>query len=752
MLLQTERTECALACLAMVAGYWGPRCDLRALRQRFPLSLNGVNLRQLLDVAQRLGFSSRPLKLDLPQLAQLRLPCLLHWDFNHFVVLRSVARGRAVIHDPAAGVRRMSLAQLGQHFSGVALELQPGPDFAVPPASPAFGLRQLFGRVQGLAGHLWQLLLLGVALQTCVLVAPFHLQWVVDEALLAGDRNLLAVLGLGFALLLLLQVALNAARSWTLAVLATSLNYQWLGNLFARLLRLPLGWFEKRHLGDIASRLAAVQIIQRSLGPQLLEGMIDGMLAVATLCVLLLYSPTLAVLVVGITALYALLRLSLYGAQRRAGAEQLVHAARQQSQLLESIRGIQTLKLAERTEERRAAWLNTLADQFSAELRSSRLSVWHQAGHLLLSGTQRIAVIWLAALAVIEARFSVGMLYAFISYQDQFSQRAAGLIDRLLELRLLRLQAERVADILLSEPEPVAPEFPQAPDSTGCELELRNLWFRYGEGEPWILQDVSLRVREGESLVITGASGCGKTTLLKVLLGLHAPTRGEILVGGVPLSRLGLPAWRHMIGVVMQEDRLFAGSIADNICFFDHAPEMALITECARMAAIDAEIAALPMGYQTPVGDIGGGLSGGQAQRVMLARALYRRPRLLVLDEATNQLDLPNERRVTGLLDTLPLTRLVVAHRPETIARAGRVMVLAGGRIASDERRSDPVDEHEQTQPHHVDEVPVPGHGFKAEMARGREVALHGAEPDYRQHDGPDGHVQSVEARQHEEG
>ena len=684
LLLQTEAAECGLASLAMVAGYWGHHIDLANMRRRFSVSLKGSTLKSLIAMAQGLSLQSRPLKLDLQHLPQLALPCVLHWDMNHFVVLKQVAASHIVIHDPAVGERKLAMAEVSKHFTGVALELTPSTSFQKQEERQQFTLLSLMGRVEGLGGGLAQLLLLGLALQVCALAAPFYLQWVVDEALVAADRNLVTVLGIGFLLLVLLQTAIGAVRSWAATALAASLNFQWLGNAFAHLLRLPLPWFEKRHLGDIVSRFGSIQTIQKSITTQLVEGVIDGMLVIATLGVMLLYSAKLALISLIAVALYALLRWIIFRALREATAEQIIHASRQNTHFIESARGVQSVRLFSRQEERRIGWMNMLADQFNADLRISRLSISFQTANTLLFSAERVIVVWLAALAVMDNQFSVGMLFAFLSYKDQFSQRIAALIDKLFELRMLKLHGERVADIVLTEPETEQNDVEIDPAHVQPTLEARNVAFRYSDSEPYVLREMNLAVPAGQCLAITGASGCGKTTLLKLMLGLLEPTEGEILIGGIPLKQLGLSNYRQLLGAVMQDDQLFSGSIADNICFFDPLPNQARIQECAELAAIHKEIMAMPMTYNTLVGDIGSGLSGGQKQRILLARALYKQPRLLVLDEATSHLDVWNEKLVNAAVRDIAMTRLLVAHRPETIAMAQRVVVLEHGKIVQD--------------------------------------------------------------------
>jgi ATP-binding cassette subfamily B protein RaxB len=449
-------------------------------------------------------------------------------------------------------------------------------------------------------------------------------------------------------------------------------------------MKLPLPYFENRHTGDIVSRFGSIQTIQKSITIQFVEGIIDGVLMLGTLVMMCLYSLPLALVACGAVALYVVLRVLIFRPLKEATSEQIIHAAKQQTHFLESVRGVQSVRLFGRNDERRAGWLNALADQFNSELRVARLGLSYQTANTFLFGAERVIVIWLAALAVMDAKFSVGMLFAFISYKDQFSQRMASLVDKLFEFRMLRLHGERVADIVMTEAE--QDTFTHEVDAAGItpSVELRQLSFRYSDSEPYIVKDLDLTITPGECLALTGPSGSGKTTLVKLLLGLLEPTSGEILIGGVKLANLGLSNYRQLIGTVMQDDTLFAGSISDNISFFSTSPSQDRVVECARLAAIDNEIMAMPMAYNTLVGDIGSGLSGGQKQRILLARALYKNPQLLVLDEATSHLDVWNEKAVNAAIRSLKLTRIIVAHRPETIAMAERVVVLHGGKIVQD--------------------------------------------------------------------
>lgn len=682
---QSEAAECGLACLAMVADAHGRSVGLPEMRRRFALSLKGTKLNHLITIAQQLGFQTRPLRLEMEDLGKLTLPCILHWDLNHFVVLTKVGKSRVTILDPAVGERKLILDEVSKHFTGVALELTPSAEFKLQKSAPAVSARQLTGPVRGLWRALAQILALSVALQVFVVLAPFFMQWVVDQVLVSADRDLLVVLGLGFGLALLLQIGIGLLRGWSVVYLSSRLGLQWMGNVFAHLLRLPLDFFEKRHLGDVTSRMGSVQAIQRTLTTSFVEALIDGLMAVVTFALMLIYSWKLALVTVLAVALYLCIRAIAYRPVRDRTEQQLVAAARQQSHLLESLRGMKSLKVAGEEPQRRATYENLMTETVNQDVRLARMGLGFNSASQMVFGIERIAVIWIGAVLALQNVFSVGMLIAYLAYKDQFAQRMSALIDKWVEFRMLRLHGERLADIVLTPPED-AHGAPQGLPPVDTRIEVEKLSFRYADGEPWVLKDCSFTVEPGESVAIIGASGCGKTTLVKLLLGLLVPTEGTIRVGGHDLHKLGPRNVRAIVGAVMQDDQLFAGSVADNISFFDPEYDQARIEAAARLAAVHDEIAAMPMGYHSLIGDMGSSLSGGQKQRVILARALYRNPKLLFLDEATSHLDVMKERLVNEAVKLLQLTKIIVAHRPETIASADRVLVMEQGRIVQELR------------------------------------------------------------------
>ncbi|MCV2436899.1 peptidase domain-containing ABC transporter [Paucibacter sp. DJ2R-2] len=699
---QSEASECALASLAMICSAHGLHQDLADLRRKFPVSLKGATLQQLISHASALGFSSRPLRLELDELGELQTPCILHWNLNHFVVLKKVVRGgrAAVILDPAVGERRLPMNEVSLHFTGVALELSPNAEFKSQAPAARVSLRALTGKVTGLKRSLLQIFAVAVVLEMFAIVAPLFNQLVVDDVLTSGDRDLLAVLVIGFGLLLMVQTAIGLARSWMVMVLGQTLSLQWMGNVFAHLVRLPVGFFEKRHLGDITSRFGAVGAIQATLTTAAIEAVLDGLMAIAALVMMLVYAPTLCGVTVAAVAAYGFLRWAAYRPFRDAAAERLVVAAKESTHFLETLRAIAPLKLFGREEERRARWQNLIVDVQNRDVRTAKMSIWFSTANAFIFGLENLLVLWLGAKLIMTGQqngavtMTVGMLFAYLSYKAQFTGRVSALINYAVELKMLGLHAERLADIVLETPEKDEVSTNDL-QHLAPSIELRGISFRYGEGEPWILRNANFRIEAGESVAVTGPSGAGKTTLLKIALGLLKPSEGEVLFGGIPVRHLGLQNFRRQVGTVMQEDALLTGSLSDNISFFDVQPDQARIQACAELAQLHGDICRMPMGYMTLVGDLGSGLSGGQKQRLLLARALYKMPRVLALDEATGHLDLQNERAVTAALSRMPLTRLIIAHRPETIAGAQRVVIVHEGHVKEVARAVPPFEEAE---------------------------------------------------------
>ena len=677
-----EASECGLACMAMIASYLGHDVDLNGMRQRFPVSLAGTTLRGLMDLAGQLGLASRAIRADLDALPMLQTPAILHWDLDHFVVLKAARRGRVVIHDPARGRRVLAASAVSKHFTGVVLELAPTADMTPVVARAPTHLRDLWSRMDGFGPALAQVLGLSTALQVAVFAAPFYLQLSVDEAVATGDVELLAVLALGFGGLVAVRVGVAALRSWTLQSIGFLMSFQIVGNLVHHLLRVRTAFFEKRHVGDILSRVESVRPIHEALTQGVASTFIDGLMALAAAVILFLYSPPLAALVLGSVALSLAITYAFYPAQRRRTEERIVASAKAHSHLIESLRASTVVKLTGREAEREGLWRNRYADVMNASFAVGKLSIGMTAGQALISGLQTILVVYFAARQIIAGDgFTIGMLFAFMSYRQTFTDRCLALINQIVQFSYLRLHLDRLGDIVHAERDSPTVHTALARPVLGG-MTIRRLSFRYGTSDPLVLGDVEFDVASGSFIAFTGPSGGGKSTLLKLMLGLYPPTTGEILLDGTPATTAAWPGWRKHVGVVMQDDQLLSGTIAENIAFFDPQLDMDKVQNAAMAAKIHDDIVRMPMQYLSTVGDMGSTLSRGQHQRVLLARALYRDPRLLFLDEGTANLDEDTEAKIVELISSLPMTRIVVAHRPALIDAADAVYRVSEGTVA----------------------------------------------------------------------
>jgi ATP-binding cassette subfamily B protein RaxB len=685
VILQTEASECGLACIAMLLAQHGTVTDLATLRRRYGAVPQGMTLFDLARVAKAEQLTTRAVRADLAELRQLRLPAVLHWSMGHFVVLHKIQGSKYHVIDPADGERVLSLEEMSREFTGVALEAWPASDFIAKKEAQSISIKALVGRITGLMPTLWRVLAISLTLEVLGLISPLFLQWVVDNVVVTHDLSLLTTLALGFLLLLVVQQLFMLMRAWLVMKVGTQLRVQWRSNVLSHMLMLPLDYFARRHLGDVMSRFESVDRIQKVLTDAFVEAALDGLLVVLTLVLMLIYSPVLTVVAVLSVLLYAGFRWLWFGAMRRAMGEHIVRNANESTFLLETVRGMRTIRLFARHAERLGAWQSLMVADVNANLKVQKLDVFYRLMRGTLSGAFALLLLWLGARDVMAGTLSVGMLLAFLAYRSQFDHRFTELINKWVDLRMLGLDGQRLADIVLTEPEVMSTKLVGNASAQVPSIDIEDVYFRYSENAPDILAGLNIDIPAGQSIAISGESGGGKTTLVNLLLGVYQPQRGSIRINGLPMEQLGIAQWRAQIGTVMQDDVLFAGSIADNISFFDSKPDIAWLENCAVMAAIHDDISKMPMAYQTLVGDMGSTLSGGQKQRILLARALYRRPRVLILDEATSHLDISREAEVSRAIAGLPLTRIVVAHRQQTLASVDRVVEIAKGSVLRDE-------------------------------------------------------------------
>lgn len=688
--LQSEAAECGLAAMCMLARFHGHRVDLAGLRQRFPTSIKGMTLRQLIDVASDLDLSARAVRLEVEELDCLQLPAILHWDLNHFVVLEKVDRGIATILDPARGRRRLVLAKFARHFTGVALELTRAADFKPINAQTRTRLSDLWSSLTNFRSAVGQVLLLSLMVQVASLVIPFFIQLVIDEGVNQGDSSMLTMLLVGFGFIYGLQAVTRMLRSWVTLCLGESLTFQLGGNIVRHLLRLPMGYFERRHVGDILSRIGSIQPIQSLLTHGLVDTFIDSTLLVATLLVMLLISVPLTAIVFCATIAYLVLAQILYPAMRARTEEEIVARAQEETYQMESLRSMRAIKLHGFETMREGGWRNRYAEVISATYKSQMIGVKLKFAEDAIFSASFLLTVYFGALAVISQQLTVGLLLAFLSYRSSFAASATSLVEQWQKWRLLSVHLERLADIVGEQKELLTPAPGHRPNRIPPAIRASNLTFAYDSGSGPILDRVTFEIPAGSLVAIVGPSGAGKTTLMRLLLGLLEPQSGAIEIDGLALGGSTMATWRQRIGAVLQDDYLLTGTLADNICFFHPQPDQSAIEAATRFARVHDDIARMPMSYQTLVSDMGAALSSGQRQRILLARALYRDPDVLLLDEGTANLDEKTEGLVALAISGLPITRIAISHRPALVDLADIVLHVEGGSVRRIDRHNRP--------------------------------------------------------------
>ncbi len=680
--LQSSFAECGLACLGLVSAEHGLELSMRELRARFPVSLQGTTLRRLLEVAERLHLSARGVQLSLDELGGLRLPAILHWDMNHFVVLLQVRRGHVVLFDPAVGSRRLSLAEMSKHFTGVALELWPGLQFRKEKRHQPLSLGDVLGAVSGLVPALGNVLLLSLMLSAAGLLAPLQMQLLIDQAIPQVDLDLAILVVLGFAALQLFAALGSLLRRFLMLRVSQYLTLGMQGNLVRHLMALPLRFFQSRHIGDLLSKLESAGAIEGFLLSGSVSVVVDGLVALAALALLFTYGTGLAILSCLMIGSMLLLDVALLGLRKQLAYEQLLASSREHTLMVEMLSGVQALKLSGRAADRISVWEAAFSQFLSRQSQQEGVDIASDCVQAILGIIFNGLILYFLVQSVMQEEITVGMMVSFLAYKSYCTGALSGLAGTLISYWMLTVPLERLADIV-SAPQESA--LPSDVDLGEGAVEFRDVWFRYDESLPYVLRGASFRVEPGEHVAIAGPSGSGKSTILKLLLRIETPERGEILVGGQPIAALNLQGYRERLGVVMQDDQLFTGSLLENITMFAEIADEERVRHVCGLAGLSREIGEMPMGLMTMVGDMGSALSGGQKQRVILARALYRQPQLLLMDEATSHLDPEMEQSVTRNIAKLRCSRLTIAHRRETLEGANRVLMLQNGDINQNE-------------------------------------------------------------------
>lgn len=679
LITQLSAADCGAACLAMVLGYYGRATSVDSVRNALGGTAQGVNARQLADGARRLGLRCRGVKLELEQLKFATRGTILHWEMNHFVVLDKVDKHGARILDPAVGPRRVSWKDLGERCTGVALLLEPGPDFRAENTTKGRWAR--YARWMNAAPGYWpRVLTLSIVLQLVALAAPAAVGMTVDNVLPRHDGDLLQMIAIGALVALSVQLLTSYVRSGLLLHLRTYMDAQMTLELNEHLLSLPFSYFQQRSTGDLVLRLSSSAQIRDVLTSSALSAVLDGTMALVYFVVLLVVAPPLAAIALGVSVVQAVIALLSGRRNAELMSEQLAAQAKLSSAQVEALAAIEPIKSMGAEERITARFADLYVDVLNSALDRGRLGNVVSAITGALGFAGPVALLLMGAHLVLTGTLATGGMLALSALGSAFLTPVGALVATFTQLQTLRSYVHRVEDILdtAREPRPASP--PPLAALTGA-LELSDVSFAYESSHAPVLQHVSLSVAPGEFVAIVGPSGSGKSTMARLLAGLIAPSSGSIAFDNVDQKLWNPSTLRSLLGMVTQDTRLLASSVRDNISLYDAAVGLPQIESAARLAEIHDDVMRLGLAYDTVLSDGGGSLSGGQRQRLSLARALLRSPSVLVLDEATSQLDTVTERRVQENLRRLACTRIVIAHRLSTIRDADRIVVLERGKV-----------------------------------------------------------------------
>ena len=696
---QLSDAECGPACLAMVLSHHGRATSVAELREQVVAGRDGVTAGALLRVADAEGLIGRGVEVSATALPEISVPAILHWRGCHYVVLEGMKGGQARIVDPAFGRRTVSPPELSENFSGTAMEFRPGDAFRPRAADRWAKTLGILGALFREAQHrqlLAAAIVLSGVLQCFALAVPALTAWIVDGTGLTLTGVSVPAIAAAVCALVLGRTAIGYVRSIAGARLQRALDAQVSVAFFEHLLKLPFSFFQQRSTGDLLLRLSSLGAIRDAFTTQLQTLCLDVPTAVLYLALLVAVSPLLALVAVGAAAVQTLLIAYAAHRQQDIAARMLTARSNEQGCTVEILSGITFVKASAAERRMVARWRSVFDRQLEVGYEYARFSARLEAvlGSLRF-GTPLVALI-VGTMEVQRGRMTMGVMLAAASLVGLFVQPVLTLLQSMQTLQLVLAYVDRVADVLDTAPERsggVALTEPRTPRSSrlrsrhgigrGRAIECRNVGFGFAHVGDDRLSDVSFRIDPGRKLAIIGPTGSGKSTLVKVLLGLWSPTTGAVLHDDVDLREIDLTALRSRSGVVLQEPDIFGGTIRENIAMRRPDASMDEIRAAARMACLEAEVLAMPLRYETSVGDRGTALSGGQRQRLALARALIDAPDLLILDEATNHLDVHTEAKVDAVVAELGCTRIVVSHRLSAVENADWVILLDAGRITA---------------------------------------------------------------------
>lgn len=678
-----SQVECAAASLAMVLAYYGREVSIPEAHERCNIGRDGASARDIAEAARSYGLRVNPYSMEIDELVDVPCPAVLHWRFQHFVVLEDFDGQTATIADPIGERREVSRKELSDSFTGVVLTMTPGEGFAPEgegEGEPAWRMiaSRAF-RAPGVRRLLAQILVASLVLQLLGLSVPLLTKVVVDEIIPLQIDSVMGIVGLGILIVLGSQLTLAFLRGLVLVNFQAKLDSELMTGFFEHVLALPYRYFQEHSTGDLLQRLSSNAQIRSVLSNQTVTAVLDGSFVVVYGLLLLLISPIFGLVALVLGGGQILLLVLTARRMTALVVTELTAQGTSEAFLVESISSIETLKSAGAEPRALTHWTGVLGEQLEATMRRGRLTVVIGTITATVQGFSSLLMLWIGALLVLNGSMSLGTMLALVSLAGLLLAPLASLVAAGIAIQQVGGHLERIASVLRATPEQQRSAVRQPPQLEG-EISLDGVSFRYDESADWAVRDLSMDVRRGQKVALVGRTGSGKTTVAKLVLGLYAPTEGEVRVDGQSLHDLDLRMVRSQFGVVSQETKLINGSIRRNISYNDPSLPLEHIVRAAQLAELHEDIEAMPMGYETLIAEGGSALSGGQRQRLAIARALARRPRLLVLDEATSDLDAATERNVANHLSAQGASMLIIAHRLSTVEAADLILVLEGGR------------------------------------------------------------------------
>ena len=681
---QMSQVECGAASLAMVLSYYGCNTKVAEVREHCDVGRDGLTALTIAQAARSYGLRAKGYTLEFSDLKQLHLPAILHWNFNHFVVLEKWSSRGGVVVDPAMGRRKLAAEELDEAFTGVALSLEPGAYFRRRRGArrkPWWDYLSYALSTPGTYGVLIQILLVSALLAAMGLVVPLITKVLVDEVLPMQMEGVVSILALGVGVVALALIVTNYLRGLLVVYLQAKLDSQLMLNFFEHTLSLPYKFFQRRSSGDMMVRLSSNSVIQEMITAQTVSIVLDSALALVYAAILFSMAPLFGLAALGLGALQIATLIFSTWPMHTLMQRDLEAQSEAESYMVESLTGIETLKASGVEHRALNHWSNLFFKQLNLSLKRGHLEVVISTIISTISTVSPVLLLLIGAMYVLDGSMTLGTMLALQAIATQFLSPLSSLVSAGQQLQVAGAHLERITDVLTTEPEQPEKQNLKKVPRLGGRIELRKISFSYDTNTPPALLNISVSIEPGQKIALVGRTGSGKSTFAKLLLGLYEPTEGEILYDHIPLHDLDYQRLRSQFGTVMQDAAIFGGSVKQNISFNDPELSSEDIQRAASLAVVSEDIQRMPMGYDTLVSESGSALSGGQRQRLALARALAHRPALLVLDEATSHLDASTEKEVSRNISELSCTRVVIAHRISTIRDADLILVLEGGSI-----------------------------------------------------------------------